>query len=973
MVTSKMDEEVIQGKIEDVVGSHVEDAVTFWAQSMNSPDILQLPSMLADVCPLANPVFGTPDCSKIYGGIFSEDRCWYRCKLQQIIDDEKCTVTYIDYGNSETLSRTSIVELPEDLQFPSIAKKYRLYGLQLPPNQDVSQFEQGLKFLSSLIFEKQINVCYKGCCKDGSIFVQAKCGEIDIGQEVAKKGFAGNSTPNYTSNNIGEQKNTCVSSAKGTRGPFGLRANRQMEGKVDQRIPQQFNRFKGRAAFSDLKTPDMREDNLATYSSSSVSKDKKLLPEHPPAHNSNTIKMRQDQKLIEENEKLKAENSAILQNSLLLESQLQELKLEVKKEKDMYKEHIEELEASMKSAVGSKIRSLVAKIEVLRSVRQTNTESRFGDDLSEAVKLITDGCLSSPTSLKKLESTWTEYNFAQEMLQLCKDVNELNDLIVKRNNVRQALYSAAEEFVVEVDQLPVDDRRKTLLELSSSLESVYSAITQEEVSEDIFKEFFDWKNGKLQEFNNVRNEADGSLHALCTCLSDIRGFFDLSLGSSMTSEEVVGNIDNLLEKAELDICKELEISLAEQGDADNAIMLKTYCKVMSKIHQEQQLLVAVQNKYVASIQFKSQIAQWLDETPNIDQLLSIKKSMKIMKAQLRWKLVEKSNMEECDEPSEAEIVKLRDEISSLRSAIYREVFREQEEYEKLSTMMKNWFPELPLLHPEARILNYTESAGLLSNSLERDLFDGEPMKELSNKRPLVCAEMQGQKVILKGYSVDHATEAKILKRAARYHKAWFEYKEESGLIQIMFLFLCKSDPLAYIVLPFYPGRSLKILQATDPLTTTEVVKVMRGVATGLQTLHHSNIVHGSLHPSNVFVINRKQGIVADFDFTLTKDQRSSANWMLTDQLSLVAPELQNKEPACPSSDMYAFGCLLLWMCFPDHEFVVQSNGIPKITALHMDCKLEALVSKLICPSDRLTATQVLEEEYFLLAGLAHEE
>uniref|UniRef100_H3B6I3 Serine/threonine kinase 31 n=1 Tax=Latimeria chalumnae TaxID=7897 RepID=H3B6I3_LATCH len=950
-------------EVEDVVGSHVEDAVTFWAQSMNSPDILQLPSMLADVCPLANPVFGTPDCSKIYGGIFSEDRCWYRCKLQQIIDDEKCTVTYIDYGNSETLSRTSIVELPEDLQFPSIAKKYRLYGLQLPPNQDVSQFEQGLKFLSSLIFEKQINVCYKGCCKDGSIFVQAKCGEIDIGQEVAKKGFAAcKCTVTITVGHCLKKKKSCLicralkmlliiwRSSQGCFSPkFWVFSNAE--------------RLLDSNSSNDI-------DNLRAEETCHLRLRSFNLP-----HNSNTIKMRQDQKLIEENEKLKAENSAILQNSLLLESQLQELKLEVKKEKDMYKEHIEELEASMKSAVGSKIRSLVAKIEVLRSVRQTNTESRFGDDLSEAVKLITDGCLSSPTSLKKLESTWTEYNFAQEMLQLCKDVNELNDLIVKRNNVRQALYSAAEEFVVEVDQLPVDDRRKTLLELSSSLESVYSAITQEEVSEDIFKEFFDWKNGKLQEFNNVRNEADGSLHALCTCLSDIRGFFDLSLGSSMTSEEVVGNIDNLLEKAELDICKELEISLAEQGDADNAIMLKTYCKVMSKIHQEQQLLVAVQNKYVASIQFKSQIAQWLDETPNIDQLLSIKKSMKIMKAQLRWKLVEKSNMEECDEPSEAEIVKLRDEISSLRSAIYREVFREQEEYEKLSTMMKNWFPELPLLHPEARILNYTESAGLLSNSLERDLFDGEPMKELSNKRPLVCAEMQGQKVILKGYSVDHATEAKILKRAARYHKAWFEYKEESGLIQIMFLFLCKSDPLAYIVLPFYPGRSLKILQATDPLTTTKQLAMAKKNACqkGLQTLHHSNIVHGSLHPSNVFVINRKQGIVADFDFTLTKDQRSSANWMLTDQLSLVAPELQNKEPACPSSDMYAFGCLLLWMCFPDHEFVVQSNGIPKITALHMDCKLEALVSKLICPSDRLTATQVLEEEYFLLAGLAHEE
>lgn len=41
------------------------------------------------------------------------------------------------------------------------------------------------------------------------------------------------------------------------------------------------------------------------------------------------------------------------------------------------------------------------------------------------------------------------------------------------------------------------------------------------------------------------------------------------------------------------------------------------------------------------------------------------------------------------------------------------------------------------------------SGGLLTYSLERDLLDAEPMKELSTKRPLVCSEIQGQKVLLK--------------------------------------------------------------------------------------------------------------------------------------------------------------------------------------------------------------------------------
>lgn len=96
---------------------------------------------------------------------------------------------------------------------------------------------------------------------------------------------------------------------------------------------------------------------------------------------------------------------------------------------------------------------------------------------------------------------------------------------------------------------------------------------------------------------------------------------------------------------------------------------------------------------------------------------------------------------------------------------------------QLSIMVQKWFPELPLMYSDAGILNhmvrinvfplylfgcrdievYTHSlfqppqcsGGLLSSSMERILFDAEPMKELSNKRPLLCTEIQDKKVLLK--------------------------------------------------------------------------------------------------------------------------------------------------------------------------------------------------------------------------------
>lgn len=51
-------------------------------------------------------------------------------------------MTYVDYGNSETLKKPCIVELPEDLQRPGLASKFRLWGLQVPPKQDVTPFDQ---------------------------------------------------------------------------------------------------------------------------------------------------------------------------------------------------------------------------------------------------------------------------------------------------------------------------------------------------------------------------------------------------------------------------------------------------------------------------------------------------------------------------------------------------------------------------------------------------------------------------------------------------------------------------------------------------------------------------------------------------------------------------------------------------------------------------------------------------------------
>ncbi|KAG8139102.1 hypothetical protein E2320_001885 [Naja naja] len=423
----------------------------------------------------------------------------------------------------------------------------------------------------------------------------------------------------------------------------------------------------------------------------------------------------------------------------------------------------------------------------------------------------------------------------------------------------------------------------------------------------------------------------------CLCVFFPVKFFDIKSTILMKSKDVAFNVDEVL-KNKLD-------------EKDQKIILNVYHLIMQKILQEQDLINKVKQKYLESCEFRNLIVKWLDVTPNIDDLLLIKKRMKNIKAQLRWKLVEKHNLEESDNYSKSQMVKIKEEISALQDNMFQEIHNEQEEY----------------------------NSGSLIVRLECNLLNAEPVKELSIKHPVMCSTIQEQKVLLKGYIADTNIETKIIERASKYHQVWKELKEESCLMQPMFLFLCKSDPIMYLMIPYYAGANLGTLQMTAPLIVQETLKVMKGVACGLSALHKADIIHGSLHKNNVFALNRKQGIVGDFDFTKSEKERALSNSMNLNGLDLISPELKNGQPPSPASDMYAFGCLLYWVCkssvtgiavsqyklfIGKQEIKTNTDGTPQIDGLAMDDKVKSLLSQLLCYDNRMTAEQVLNADCF---------
>uniref|UniRef100_A0A4W5L063 Serine/threonine kinase 31 n=1 Tax=Hucho hucho TaxID=62062 RepID=A0A4W5L063_9TELE len=515
------------------------DAITFWAQNVNDDQAIKnISNALANKCPTAQRLLGTPNPQKIYGAVFSEDSCWYRCKVLQQTDNFH--VSYIDYGNTEFVSRSALVELPGDLQAPCLAKKYKFWGFNVSTDQDSAHLQQGKAFLQNLIYGKKVRIQKKSVCFNGTILVQAFQGNLDIGEEVLKQ-----------------------------------------------------------------------------------------------------------------------------------------------------------------------------------------------------------------TSV----SVWS-----------CALI---------------------------------------------SLKLMFSHLSR-------------------------------MLHSVCVLLR------------------------------------------------------------------------------LCSIQFKGEMLQWQKASPTPDSLFSVKKRIRSLRAQLRWKQVEEASLEEAEDIDLTEILKKKEEIAETRNILFQEIGQERKEYVRYMFQHLSVILILSFICSVILILSFIcSSGGLVVKSLDRDMFDAEPMKELSGRRPLVCTEFQGQRVILKGYTVNEEAEARVLERTTQFHRTrtQLESQTDTGILPLLALFFGKSDPLAYVMVPYFPNGSLWAVQAAKPLTATESVKVMRGVARGLQALHSAGVTHASLNPNNVFVLHRHQGMVGDYDFIKTPVQRAMDSGMVAGSISLVAPELRQTQgtPPTPACDMYSYGCLLFWV------------------------------------------------------------
>jgi serine/threonine-protein kinase len=117
---------------------------------------------------------------------------------------------------------------------------------------------------------------------------------------------------------------------------------------------------------------------------------------------------------------------------------------------------------------------------------------------------------------------------------------------------------------------------------------------------------------------------------------------------------------------------------------------------------------------------------------------------------------------------------------------------------------------------------------------------------------------------------------------------------------------------SYLVAEYVAGGSLADrLREEGALPIVEALRIGAEVATGLDALHRGGLVHRDVKPSNLMLYEDGRAAITDFGLA-----KGPAYTVLTEPgqvmgtLDYLAPELIRGEAATPSTDIYAFGCVV---------------------------------------------------------------
>jgi len=130
----------------------------------------------------------------------------------------------------------------------------------------------------------------------------------------------------------------------------------------------------------------------------------------------------------------------------------------------------------------------------------------------------------------------------------------------------------------------------------------------------------------------------------------------------------------------------------------------------------------------------------------------------------------------------------------------------------------------------------------------------------------------------------------------------------------------------FLAMEFCDGNDLQqIVDGRGALPESEVRKIAGHLAAALLHLHERSIVHGDIKPSNVMTTRRGEVKLTDFGLATAACQPNDADARSSLGTPLyMSPEQLDGAPPCPSSDLYALGCVLFELVSGTRAFSASS-------------------------------------------------
>ena len=135
----------------------------------------------------------------------------------------------------------------------------------------------------------------------------------------------------------------------------------------------------------------------------------------------------------------------------------------------------------------------------------------------------------------------------------------------------------------------------------------------------------------------------------------------------------------------------------------------------------------------------------------------------------------------------------------------------------------------------------------------------------------------------------------------------------------------RDGKLVFLTMELLKGESLQSRLRDDrarPLTTSDRLRIARGLTAGLAYAHGRKIVHADIKPSNVFLCEDGEAKILDFGIARAaeRDAVFDADDIGALTVDYASVEMLAGERPLPSDDVYALGCLLFRLYAGQHPY-----------------------------------------------------